>query len=247
MGSPIRAHRRRHSGAARPVGPSLLAGCGSFRRRATTPNRPRTFSIDRSRTPRRAASACGSRATLELIANEGQCQLMSQPPSRASSGAASPMNSIGGWCCDLRPIPRTLEPRAPTAGTTTTHRYGRTARAVSDVNTSARELSTAWQRAMAKAAELEAKMRTQETGHRLDMTFGELATHYLDPSRQDRRGARPARVTLVARRRWQWLVRYRRACRPNLQATTATQTSQAPRDVGPSLARRRSRGHRPRT
>ena len=48
---------------------------------------------------------------------------------------------------------------------------------------SARELSTAWHRATSKAAELEAKMRTQETGHRLDMTFGELAIHYLDPAR----------------------------------------------------------------
>jgi integrase len=48
---------------------------------------------------------------------------------------------------------------------------------------SARDLLTAWQRATAKAAELEAKMRTQQTGHRLDMTFGELATHYLDPAR----------------------------------------------------------------
>ena len=48
---------------------------------------------------------------------------------------------------------------------------------------SARDLATAWQRATAKANELEAKMRTQQTGHRLDMTFGALAVHYLDPAR----------------------------------------------------------------
>ena len=47
---------------------------------------------------------------------------------------------------------------------------------------SARHLATARHRATAQAAEFKAKMRTQETGHRLDMTFGELPTHYLEPA-----------------------------------------------------------------
>ena len=48
---------------------------------------------------------------------------------------------------------------------------------------SARDLTTAWVKATAKAAELEARMLAQETGHRLDMRFGELAEHYLEPAR----------------------------------------------------------------
>lgn len=52
---------------------------------------------------------------------------------------------------------------------------------------SARDLAAAWLRASAKAAELEARMCTQEAGHRLDITFGELAKHYLDPARHPER------------------------------------------------------------
>ncbi|MDP8931080.1 MAG: hypothetical protein M3O70_21535 [Actinomycetota bacterium] len=48
---------------------------------------------------------------------------------------------------------------------------------------SARDLETAWVKVTGKVAELEAKMRAQQTGYRLDMTFGQLALHYLDPKR----------------------------------------------------------------
>ena len=48
---------------------------------------------------------------------------------------------------------------------------------------SARDLTTAWVKATAKAAELEARMLAQATGHRLDMRFGELAEHYPEPAR----------------------------------------------------------------
>ena len=48
---------------------------------------------------------------------------------------------------------------------------------------SARSLETAWRKANAKVAELEARMQAQQTGHRLEATFGELADHYLEPSR----------------------------------------------------------------